>query len=619
MEGTHTGFGHGSGSKGNRPFADRATWGGYDRPLRTRRGPSEPVIRLADQRRERRGVAVGGGGALEVIDASTVHRWAHTAYEAMGAAAAEIDALNVYPVPDGDTGTNLHLTLGSALGALGRADQQAGLGPTLDRLARGALLGARGNSGVIVSQLLRGLADSLGRGGTADGAALAAALSHAAVLAYTAVATPVEGTILTVARAAAASASASAEAGHGLQGVARSAAEGAARALERTPSQLAVLARAGVVDAGGRGLCVLLDALLATISGTEVPIVTPAYASTESPDHHRLETARDGGAVAVGYEVQFLLDGADEATVDTLRSDLAALGESLVIVGRGASADSPALWNVHVHVDDVGAAIEAGVRAGRPHAITVTRFADQMSMAAPSRHVERPGYRPSAGGWSGRGIVAVAPGAGLAGLFAGEGVEVVDDAGTHQPSIADVLAAVGRTGAAEVVVLPNHPDVTAVADAAAAQAREAGQDVAVVPTKSPVQGLAAIAVADPTRRFADVVIAMAETAAATRWAEITVALHEAMTSAGRCSAGDVLGLAEGDVVLIGNDQVKVTCDLLDRLLSAGGELVTLVLGADAVDGFIDEVRVHLRRAHPGVDVMDYRGDQPRVSVLIGVE
>jgi dihydroxyacetone kinase-like predicted kinase len=134
-----------------------------------------------------------------------------------------------------------------------------------------------------------------------------------------------------------------------------------------------------------------------------------------------------------------------------------------------------------------------------------------------------------------------------------------------------------------------------------------------------VQGLAAVAVADPSRRFADVVIAQAEAAAATRWAEIIVAVHEAMTMAGRCVAGDVLGLAEGDVVLIGEDQVTVTCELLDRMLSAGGELVTLVLGADALDGFLERVRVHLRRNHPGVDVMDYRGDQPRQPVLIGVE
>ena len=565
---------------------------------------------------------------MEVIDACAVRSWARSACDAMGATAAEIDALNVYPVPDGDTGTNLHLTLCSAMDALGSADPQAKLGPTLDTLARGALLGARGNSGVIVSQLLRGVADKLGRPAPADGAALAAALSHAADLAYAAVAEPVEGTILTVARAAAvvATAAAAADTHAPLEDVVRAAVDGAARALERTPSQLAALARAGVVDAGGRGLCVILDALLATVSGNDNPAISAAVAPTQLPDLHPLETAQGGGAVPIGaavtfeYEVQFLLDRADDVSVDLLRSELVALGDSVVIVGSAATPGVPALWNVHVHVDDVGAAVEAGVRAGRPHSITVTRFADRLSTPASSCQAEQQGGGgPVAGSWSGRGLVAVAPGAGLARLFAGEGVEVVEGGATHNPSSADVLSAIRRTGAAEVVVLPNHPTVTAVADAAAAVARAGGQDVAVVPTKSPVQGLAAVAVADPSRRFADVVIAQAEAAAATRWAEIIVAVHEAMTMAGRCVAGDVLGLAEGDVVLIGEDQVTVTCELLDRMLSAGGELVTLVLGADALDGFLERVRVHLRRNHPGVDVMDYRGDQPRQPVLIGVE
>jgi len=566
---------------------------------------------------------------LEVLDARAIGLWANNSCAAMAAAAGEIDLLNVYPVPDGDTGTNLHLTLRSALDAVDDGGRQVDVGTRLDLLARGALLGARGNSGVIVSQLLRGLADSLGRQGPADGPALAAALSHAADLAYAAVAEPVEGTILTVARAAAQAAVDLAD-GPGpvrLEDVARAAAAAAGQALELTPSQLPVLALAGVVDAGGAGLCVLLDALLATITGQQVPSLSLPIVADRSPTRAAPATGEDPqlqwppqpGAATPSYEVQFLLDGVDEPTIEILRSELAGLGDSLVIVGTGASPQLAAAWNVHVHVDDVGAAIEAGIRAGRPRSISVTRFADQISPSSAPCPAAEPGRQIETRAWSGRGMVAVAPGAGLAGLFTGEGVEVVDGNATDDPSTADVLAAIRRTGAAEVVVLPNRASVTAVANAAAEQARTGGQDVAVVPTKSPVQGLAAIAVADPTRRFADVVIALAEAAAATRWAEITVAAREAMTMAGRCAPGDVLGLADGDVVLIGADQITVTCELLDRLLSAGGEMVTLVLGADAVDGFKDAVREHLRRAHPGVDVMDYRGDQPHQPVLIGVE
>lgn len=554
---------------------------------------------------------------LHLLDADAIRGWAGAATRALAAAAAEIDALNVYPVPDGDTGTNLHLTLQAGERAL--TDQvPTDLAGTLDCLARGALMGARGNSGVIVSQLLRGIAETLGPVVRADGSALAAALSRAAELGYAAVAEPVEGTILTVARAAAAGAgSASAgdngtgpAAGVDLIEVLDAARRAAAQALRETPSQLPALARAGVVDAGGRGLCVLLDALHSVVSGGVGADDTTAPPVPERPAARPDRPAvRESGSVEFGYEVQFLLADSSDAAVAVLRAALAPLGDSLVIVGSGsgvAPGGEAEMWNVHVHVNDVGAAIEAGVEAGRPYRISVTRFTDQIASALESR-------------WHGRGIVAVAPGPGLAGVFAAEGVLVVEGGPTNNPSTAEVLAAITATGAAEVIVLPNHANVTAVADAAAAQARTDGQDVAVVPTRSPVQGLAAVAVADPQRRFPDDVIAQAEAAAATRWGEITVAVRESMTMVGRCSAGDVLGLAEGDVVLIGADQTVVACELIDRMLLAGGELVTLVLGADADDDLRDGVVKHLGRTHPEIDVADYRGDQPHQPVLIGVE
>lgn len=556
---------------------------------------------------------------LEVIDASAVGQWAGAACAALKSAAPEIDALNVYPVPDRDTGTNLYLTMQSALSALDRDGGTDEIGRRLDRLARGALVGARGNSGVILSQLLRGFADTAGEQRRADGAALAAALSRGTDLAYACVAEPVEGTILSVARAAAEAATALGRTAR-LEDVAHAACAAAALALQRTPSQLAVLARAGVVDAGGRGLCLLLDALLATITGRAMPDrANFAHPLPEIPDAAAQES--------FGYEVQFLLDDAEPPRIETMRADLQGLGDSLVIADAGPVQEGARLWKVHVHVDDVGAAIEAGVRAGSPRSISVTRFADSLPGSDDNCMVDPVGVAgsgmhdfPDPGQpWSGRGLVAVSPGRGLARLFAREGVTVVEPTATGEPAVAEVLEAISRTGAAEVVILADHPTMTIVADAAAQRARAQGQDVAVVPTKSPVQGLAAIAVADPSRRFADVVIALAEAAAATRWAEITVAVREAMTSAGRCAAGDVLGLAEGDVVVIGKDQTGVTCDLLDRLLSAGGELVTLVLGVGTAESYLNEVSEHLRRVHPGVDVMDYRGDQHHLPVLIGVE
>jgi fatty acid kinase len=461
------------------------------------------------------------------------------------------------------------------------AREEALADPTFwEGLAHGALLGARGNSGVILAQLLRGLGEGIAGGD------LAAALKVAARAARSAVSRPVEGTILTVADAAAVAAT-----GEDHASIAISAARAAAEALARTPEQLPALAAAGVVDAGGRGLVVILEALAGELSGEEIEsqppqlaelLARPAVASAEEP-------------VGFGYEVQYLLD-ADEAAVEVLGSTLDALGDSLVIVG------GPRTWRVHVHVADVGGAIEAGVRAGRPYQIGVTDLSVQVA--------GRRCLDPDA-----RGVVVVANGDGLAALFEGEGSITVP----ANPSTGEVLAVIRRAAAGRVVVLPNDPDTQAVAVAAAAEAYHEGVKVRVVPTKSPVQALAALAVRDPARRFEDDVIAMAEAASACRFAEVTTASREALTMAGHCRPGDVIALVGGEVHLIGDELVGVCTDLVDRLLGGGGELVTLLLGAGAPADLADDVRGHLARAWPFVEVQCYEAGQPHYPLIVGVE
>jgi DAK2 domain fusion protein YloV len=470
-------------------------------------------------------------------------------------------------------------------------------------MARGALMGARGNSGVILSQLLRGLADVLGETDRCTAVELRAGLRRAAELAYAAVATPVEGTLLTVARECADAAEAAD--GDVLVDVVREACAGAARSLARTPDLLPQLAAAGVVDAGGRGLCVLMEALQQVVTG-ETPAPASAPQLLVPRDRSGLARARESGSDAFAYEVQYLLHDADEDAVEHLKQGLGPLGDSLVVVG----GDS--LWNVHVHVNDVGAAIEAGVEAGRPARITVTRFADQVGEGASGLPVmnERP---------DGRAVVAVAPGAGLAELFTGSGAVVVEGGPSANPSTGELLDAVRRTGAREVVLLPNDGNTLAVASAAAAQARDEGFSVAVVPTRSVLQGLSAVAVGDPSRSFADDVAAMAEAAGSTRWAEVTTAVREAATMAGVCRPGDVLGLIEGDVVLIGADLEQVAVDLLDRMLDGGGELVTVVTGEQAPGGVGERLVEHVARTRSAVEALAYEGGQPHYPLLLGVE
>jgi DAK2 domain fusion protein YloV len=528
---------------------------------------------------------------LDTLDAAAVRRWSRIAVELLEAHRSEIDALNVFPVPDSDTGTNMLLTLRAAADALA-AEEPADAAAALATMSDGAALGAVGNSGFIVSQILRGLASAAGEGGECDGDVVAAGLDAGATFARAAVVSPVDGTILTVARAAADQAR-----GATLGEVVTAAVAAADEALQRTTMQLVDLAEAGVVDAGGRGLVVLLDALARTVTGAAAvltPVFTPA---------RRHEATRESGSPEFGFEVQYLLD-APESAVDTLRVALAELGDSVAVVAAGTGT-----WKVHVHVNDAGAAIEAGVEAGRPHQIAVVRFADQIDAADRAASA----------------VVAVAPGAGLAHLFEAEGVYVVDSGpdadgdGAIGPSTEEVVAAIHATGARELVLLPNASRVTGVAEAAAAHVRAQGVRVSVVPTRSPVQGLAAIAVHDATRRFDDDVVAMAEAAAATRFAELTIAQAEGLTAVGICEPGDVLGLIDGEVVEIGRGMLAVAFNLVDRLLGVGAELMTILVGADAPNRAGALIEAHVRERAPFTDVSVYEGGQPDHPVIIGVE
>ncbi|MDQ0940463.1 DAK2 domain-containing protein [Streptomyces sp. V1I1] len=528
----------------------------------------------------------------QTLDAAAVRTWCSLALEALGREREEIDAINVYPVADGDTGTNLYLTVESAaqaVEAVFAAHETGSSAPApadvVRAMAHGALIGARGNSGTILAQLLRGMAERLG-----DGDHLAGALQRAATLAREAVAHPVEGTILSVAGAAAQAADAFP------QDAVRAAYEGARQALDATPGQLAVLERAGVVDAGGRGLLMVLGALVEAVTG-EAPVAPVlAHVSHEIGDPGS-EPCADGGPA---FEVIYLLE-ADDAAVARLRTRLDGLGDSLVVVGGDG------LWNVHVHVDDAGAAVEAGVEAGRPYRIRITHF----DAAAVSREREQVQ----------RAVVVVVPGEGLAGLCAEAGATTVLARPGEPPASGELVDAIRRAHAREVVLLPNSAELRHTAAAAAEQARTEGVRVALIPTRAAVQGIAALAVHEPDRRFDEDVVAMTAAAGATRYAELAVAERQSWTSAGVCQAGDVLGLIDGDVAVIGVDLAATAEAVLDRMLAAGGELVTLVLGEDVPDGdaVADRLERYVRDGYLAVDTLVYRGGRGSTPLLVGVE
>lgn len=539
------------------------------------------------------------GQVVDVVDARTARRWAVAALAALGRAREEIDALNVYPVPDGDTGTNLYLTLEAACAAAIAVAGDAPVSQVADSFARGALLGARGNSGVIIAQLLHGWADVLAEHGVMDSAAIREAFARSDAEAWAAVAEPVEGTILSVSRHVAQVAATASE--QPLPALVSLCVEAARAALERTPEQLEVLRRAGVVDAGGRGLVVILEALDDVVNGRR-PAPGPRPAPRRLlPPPVDLQVGDDLVDEGPSYEVMYLLDATAEA-VQHLRARLAELGDSVVVVGGSG------LWHVHVHADDPGAAVEAGIVAGRPHGVRIVHFAEQVAR----RHVA--GSHRAASG-----LVACAAGPGLATLFSEAGAVVVATPGGVRPSTASILTAVRAARAPGVAVLPNDGDTFAVARVAAAAAREEGIRVSVVPTRAQVQGLAAAAVHDAMRPFDDDVAQMSAAAGAARDGAVTIAVRDSMTPAGPCRAGDALGVVQGEFAVVGSDLSQVAIAVIDRLLSYGGELVTIVVGAEGGHEPCLAVVEHLRQMRPDLEVSVHDGGQARYPLLLGVE
>lgn len=545
----------------------------------------------------------GAGSAPRPLDGAALHDWSHTAVLQLIAHTDEINLLNVYPVADADTGTNMLFTMRSAGAAAHEALVASGndVVAVAAGLAAGAVRGARGNSGVILSQILRGLADgaaeAAGRRGALaefDAEVYCAALNQAEVLAVASVGEVVPGTIVSVLQAAAAAA----QGAPTLTDAVLAAADAAAVALEHTPQQLDVLAEAGVVDAGGRGLLVLLDAMTATVTGIlpSRPLYRPAPPA-QPGRHHDCSTG-----TAPQFEVMYLLDGCSPAGVELLRDRLDRLGESVAIAASAAGEQ----YSVHVHADDVGATIEAALNLGAVSRIQVTALTGGAAA------------RP-AGGWSrDRAVLAIVDGAGAAELFDAEGACVLACTdGTI--SAQQLLAGLVGTGAAQIMVLPNGYLAAEELVAGCTTAISWGMDVVPVPAGSMVQGLAALAVHDAARQAVDDGYTMARAAAGVRHGAVRIAAEAAWTWAGMCKPGDGLGIAGDEVLIVGGDLTSAATGLIDLMLTSGGELVTVLTGA----GVGPEVGValadHVRREHLGAELVTYHTGHRGDALLIGVE
>jgi DAK2 domain fusion protein YloV len=549
-----------------------------------------------------------------VLDGAALRDWAHSGVTQLIAHTDEINRLNVYPVADSDTGTNMLFTMRAAATGADEALSTAGndVVAVAAGLSAAALNGARGNSGVILSQILRGLADVTAQAGQQrhhfseiDAAVFAAALRHAIALAVASVGETVPGTIVSVLQAAATAAEGCVATGDLAEAVA-AASDAAATALDRTPQQLDVLAEAGVVDAGGRGLLVLLDAMTATITGqsSERRRYRPAPAVAPVETEHAHAHGEFAGATPQ-FEVMYLLADCRPEGVEVLRGRLELLGDSVAIAASG-EADADIRYRVHVHSDDAGAAIEAALDLGTLSHVQVTALIGAV------------GAR-QAGGWSrDRAVLAVVDGDGADELFSAEGAFVLRP-GADPISAQQFLAALVGTDAAQIMVLPNGYLAAEELVAGCTTAISWGMDVVPVPAGSMVQGLAALAVHDAGRQAVDDGYTMARAAASARHGSVRIATEEALTWAGSCRPGDGLGIAGDEVLIVGHDLVGAATGLIDLLLSSGGELVTVLTGA-GVDAEIGvALAEHVRRKHLAAELVTYHTGHRGDALLIGVE
>ncbi|MDN5757865.1 MAG: DAK2 domain-containing protein [Tomitella sp.] len=600
-----------------------------------------------------------------VLDAQDVRRWVDSCVAVLEQRRSEIDALNVFPVPDSDTGTNMSHTLTAAAQRM-HAEFGAGIGQqeqhgappasqVLTALAAGAVDGARGNSGIILSQILRGFAQVAGSerfaacGGALDAVGLRTALAEASGLARAAVSMPMEGTILTVlSEAARGCAGTGVETGTDgesdgspeaatVEAVAQTASEAAFVALGQTTRQLDVLEAAGVVDAGGAGLLLILDCLVETLTGSAVrrPVFERAArarlghsgASIATVDLAGGPSVRPGGGAdawqeapgaldqAPGdadrgglrtecppspddYEVMYLLDGAPSDAVTRLRRELERIGNSVVIVGDGAGG-----WSVHVHLAEAGLAVDRGLEAGRIRNVRITHLGVQQR----AQSALRPG----------RAVLAVVNGPDASALFEEEGAQVL--AVEEEASGKALLDAIVATEAGEVLLLPNGNVRAEDLVVVSAAARRHGQQVLPLPCSSMVQGLASIAVHDPNRPSSDDTYAMAEAASATRSARLRIAEERALTWSGTCAPGDALGVI-GDEIMVVEPRVETAATtLLDLMLGTGGELVTVLVGAATHNELVAGISGHVEAWHPAVELAVHLGGQADDVLQIGVE
>ena len=537
--------------------------------------------------------------AIENLDANNIAKLMYCFRDALQEHKESLNSLNVYPVPDGDTGSNMTATLNSVVSEIESLEDPE-FENIIEAISHGSLMGARGNSGVIISQILRGFVSEIKNASkkTIDANLFSDALRAAASAAYEAVGNPFEGTILTVVRETAEAAEKSLLEHSNLLMVVETAREAAKRSLDSTPDLLPVLARAGVVDAGGSGFLLMLDSLLHVIDDRPMPEPEIVKASVDSLilDIHD-DTTNSG----TRYEVMYFLDAPDDL-IPGFKKAWSEIGDSIVVVG------GENIWNCHVHTNNIGAAVEAGISIGKPHDIRVTDLFEEIA----ENHHEQDHADPI-----GCSVIAVSNGDGIGDIFRSLGAtRVVNGGQSMNPSTADLLEAVEAIASEHVIILPNNSNIVAVAEQVDSQT---SKTIRVVETHTVTEGFASLLGYDPEGTSDKNQTDMTQFSQMVESGEITTAVRESASDVGQIKKGDFLGLRKGKVTVIAETIVEATRNLLKEMISDDHEIITLVAGRDSNKKETDEVVAWVSNEYEALEVEVHEGGQPLYQYYIGIE
>jgi hypothetical protein len=517
--------------------------------------------------------------------------------------ASDIDALNVFPVPDGDTGTNMLLTMRSSIEEAYRAPD-CSASAVAQAMAGGAMVGARGNSGVILSQIWRGLAQGLAGKESFTGSDLADALQQASKMAYKGLSNPVEGTILTVVREASSAARVQAASGtDDLISVVEAVVNAARDSVANTPSLLPVLREAGVVDAGGQGLYTVLEGALRYLKGEveEMQFRKPQMVTSSIPLPIRLSPLV-ADEVPYGYCTEFLLKG-QKLKPDKLRKKLKKKGESLIVVGDETTV------RVHIHTYDPGKIIRYATSLGTMHQVSIRNMDEQHQDFLEMQRERLPAVDMA--------IIAVVPGNGLADVFRSLGVTVIVPGGqTMNPSTKDLLQAVGSVVADKVIILPNNKNIVLTAEQVQSLTTKS---IKVVPTETIPQGVAALLAFDYEADFETNVQIMKNTKSAVKSIEIARAVRSVQLGGLKIKKKQAVGFLDGDLVTVSDNTSGALNQVLAKLDLDQAEVITIYYGADTELAEAEQVSLSIREQYPQLQIEVVQGSQPHYNYIVSVE